>query len=133
MNIERLYPIVFILCALIGAIVGKTTGHGILHGMTDGMIIAALPVFLLILTHLIWMAWRPDRPVCRCGQCRYKDYVYLGSTGETRVESTIQFKCPKCGRLYEQNCNRFDERMKDGKRVPYMSHTPWGRWKQTEP
>jgi hypothetical protein len=102
-----------------------------MRGMTNGMLIAALPVFLLVLIYLILMAWRPDLPTCRCGKCRYKNYMYIGPSDMIRADGSFRFKCPKCGRVYEKNLNRFNELMADGKMVPYMSHSKWGRWKQT--
>lgn len=132
MNIERLYPIGFIICAIIGAIIGRVSGHGVLRGMTNAMIIAALPVFLLILIYLILMAWRPDLPVCRCGKCRCRDYRYAGSTDSPRAASIVHFECPKCGRVYEKDHGSFNELLADGQTVPYMNHTKWGRWKRAK-
>lgn len=128
MNIERLYPICFILCAAAGAVIGKFSGHGIIRGLTDGMLIAALPVFLLIFGHLLWTFWRPILPACRCRQCNHRGYRYAGST-DNQTGGPVRFSCPKCGRVYEVSGNRFNELAADGSTIPYMHHSRWGRWK----
>ncbi|PKN18663.1 MAG: hypothetical protein CVU71_14415 [Deltaproteobacteria bacterium HGW-Deltaproteobacteria-6] len=131
MKIKHLYPIAFVICAIIGAIVGKTTGYGALRGMTDGIIIAALPLFLIILIYPVLTAWRPVLPVCRCGKSRARNYLYIGPADAAQTDGSVRFKCPTCGRIYEKDHNRFNELMPDGKMVPYMSHSKWGRWRQT--
>lgn len=130
MNIERLYPVWFVLCAAAGAIVGRVTGRGAMRGLTDGMLVAALPLFLLILTHLLLRLWRPDLPTCRCGQCRSREYRYVGQADGGNGGTPIRFSCPRCGRLYELSGGRFDELADDGRAVPHMRHTKWGRWKR---
>ena len=127
MNMERLYPIWFVLCASAGATIGSVTGHGVIRGLTDGMLIAVLPLFMLGLTNLLLMLWRPILPTCRCRKCNYKGYKYVGSTDG----GTITFRCPQCERVYELSCDRFNELANDGHAVPYMQHTKWGRWKET--
>jgi hypothetical protein len=131
MNIERLYPIWFVLCALSGATIGSVTGHGAIRGLTGGMIIAALPLFLLGLAYLLMMLWRPDLPNCRCRQCNYKGYVFDGSIDGLEAGGSVRFRCPRCGRVYELSIDRFNELADDGSTVPYMHHTKWGRWKET--
>lgn len=44
MNVERLYPAWFVLCASAGAASGGVTGHGAVRGLTTGMLTAALPL-----------------------------------------------------------------------------------------
>lgn len=131
MNIERLYPIWFVLCAAAGATIGHATGRGALRGLTDGMLIAVLPLFLLGLMLLILRLWRPDLPTCRCGQCRSRGYRYVGRADGTSDDTPPRFGCPRCGRVYGLSGGRFDELADDGRTVPYMRHTKWGRWKQT--
>jgi hypothetical protein len=132
MKIERQYPIWFILCALAGAIIGSMNGYGAIRGMTDGMVIATLPLFLLLLTYPLLMLWRPTLPTCRCRQCNYKGYKYVGSVEGLQSGSSIRFKCPQCGRVYELSRDRFSELANDDRMVPYMHHTKWGRWKETK-
>jgi hypothetical protein len=132
MNIERLYPIWFVLCASAGAIIGSATGHGAIRGLTDGMLIAAAPIFVLVLAHLLLMLWRPDLPACRCGRCRHRGYRYVGSADDGKAGIPHRFSCPRCGRVYELSDGRFDELANDGHTVPYMRHTKWGRWRKTE-
>lgn len=131
MNIERLYPFWFVLCASAGAIIGSLTGHGAIPGLTGGMLIAVLPLFLLGLTYLLLTLWRPNLPTCRCRQCNYKGYKYIGSTDGLQSGEYVRFSCPKCGRVYELSRDRFNELANDGRTVPYMHHTKWGRWKET--
>ena len=132
MNIERLYPIWFVLCALTGVTIGSVTGHGTIRGLTVGMMIAVLPLFLVGLTYILTMLWRPDLPTCRCRQCNYKGYKYIGSTDDLPSGGSIRFGCPQCGRVYELSKDRFNELANDGRIVPYMHHTKWGRWKETK-
>jgi hypothetical protein len=132
MNAERIYPITFIISAAIGAIIGKVTGYGTIRGLTVGMLIAALPIFLLIIGYLFLMRWRPDLPNCRCGQCKYKNYQFVGQTGLNKADTRLRFKCPKCGRTYELFEARFDELTPDSHIVPYMGHSKWGRWMKAE-
>ena len=129
MNIERLYPIWFVVCASAGATIGSITGHGAIRGLTDGMLIAVLPLFLMGLTNLLLMLWRPLLPTCRCRQCNHKGYKYVGSTDGLQAADSIKFRCPQCGRVYELSRDRFNELANDGHAVPYMHHTKWGRWK----
>lgn len=126
MNIERIYPIWFVLCAAAGVVIGNATGHGAIRGVINGMLVAAAPLFLLILTCLLMRLWRPDLPTCRCGQCRCREYRYVG---QDEGGTSTRFSCPICGRLYELSGGRFDELAGDGRVVPYMRHTKWGRWK----
>jgi hypothetical protein len=132
MNVERLYPITFIICAAIGAIIGKVTDYGAIRGLTVGMLIAALPIFLLTIGYLFLMRWRPDLPNCRCGQCKYRNYQYVGQTGLNQADTRLKFKCPKCGRTYVLSEGRFDELTPNGHIVPHVSHSKWGRWKKVE-
>jgi hypothetical protein len=132
MNIERLYPIWFLLCASAGVTIGSVTGHGAIRGLTGGMLIAALPLFLLGLTYLFWMLWRPTLPTCRCRQCNYKGYKYVESADGLQAGGSTRFRCPQCGRVYGLSRDRFNELTNDGRTVPYMHHTKWGRWKETK-
>jgi hypothetical protein len=128
MKIEHLYPIWFILCAAAGALIGHFSGHGIIPGLTTAIMIAVAPIFLLILTHLLWMRWRPILPICRCGRCNHREYRYVEST-DGNTGRIVRFSCPQCGRIYELSRNQFYEIAADGSIEPYMNHTKWGRWK----
>jgi uncharacterized C2H2 Zn-finger protein len=132
MKIEHLYPIWFILCALAGSIIGRMTGHGAIRGMTDGMIIAVLPLFVLLLAYPILKLWRPTLPTCRCRQCNYKGYTYVGPGEGLQSYSSRRFRCPQCGRVYELSRDRFSEIVNDDHTIPFMHHTKWGRWKETK-
>jgi predicted RNA-binding Zn-ribbon protein involved in translation (DUF1610 family) len=132
MNSERLYPIWFVLCALAGAVIGAVTGHGAIRGLTDGMLIAALPLFLLLLAYPLLILWRPTLPICRCRQCNHKGYKYVGPTDGLQVGGSVRFRCPQCGRVYELSRDRFSVLENDCRTVPYMHHTKWGRWKETK-
>jgi hypothetical protein len=131
MKIEHLYPIWFILCALVGSIIGSMTGHGAIRGMTDGMVIAVLPLFVLLLTYPILKLWRPTLPTCRCRQCNYKGYTYVGPGEGLQSCSSSRFRCTQCGRTYELSRDRFSELAHDDQTIPFMHHTKWGRWKET--
>jgi hypothetical protein len=130
MNIERLYPIWFLLCASAGAVIGIVTGHGAIRGLTAGMLIAVLPLFLLGLTYPLLMLWRPNLPTCRCRKCNYKGYEYVGSADGPKAGGSVRFSCHQCGRVYELCHDRFNEVVNDGRTVSYMHHTKWGRWKE---
>ena len=128
MNIERLYPLWFILCAAIGAVLGNVTGYGTVRGLADGMIVAVSPIFLLMLALALMSLWRPILPNCRCGKCNHKGYRYVSPASHT--PSGIRFRCPECGRVYESSRGRFDEVSDDGHIIPYMRHSKWGRWRK---
>ncbi len=129
MNPERLYPVWFVLCALLGTIVGSLTGYGAIRGLTDGMLIAVSPVLLLLLAYPLLMLWRPTLPACRCGRCNYKGYQCVGPADDLQAGEPVRFKCPHCGRIYELCRDRFSELADDGRALSYMHHTRWGRWK----
>lgn len=128
MNIERLYPLWFILCAAAGALLGNVTGYGPVQGLVDGIIVAVSPLFLMMLAHGIMSLWRPIIPPCRCGKCTYKEYRYVSHASDD--SSGIRFQCPACGRVYASSRGRFDEVSDDGRIVPYMCHSQWGRWRK---
>ena len=130
MNLERLYPIWFILCASAGAVVGNLTGYGAIHGLTDGMMVAVSPLFLLMMGLLLMSFWRPILPPCRCGHSNHKGYRHVSPADDAK--SGIRFECPKCGRAYELSKDRFDEIASDGHTIPYMRHTKWGRWRKAK-
>ncbi len=132
MKIERLYPIWFVLCASAGAIIGRMTGDGIIRGLIAGMLVAALPLFLLVLVNLLLMLWRPNLPTCSCRQCNQKGYRYIDSADGHQTGVSVRFGCPRCGRLYELSRDRFNELTNDGRTIPYMYHTKWGRWKEAK-
>jgi hypothetical protein len=127
MNIERLYPLWFILCAAMGALLGSVTGYGAVRGLVDGLIVAASPLFLLMLALALMSLWRPVLPPCRCGKCTHKEYRHVSPASD--IPSGIRFQCPECGRVYASSKERFDEITNDGRIVPYMRHTKWGRWR----
>lgn len=131
-DLTLVYPIWFALCASAGAIIGSATGHGALHGLTSGMLVAVLPLFLMGLTYVFLMLWRPVLPVCRCRRCNCKSYKYIGSTDSFQSGGSIRYGCPQCGRVYELSHDRFNELANDGHTIPYMYHTKWGRWQETK-
>jgi hypothetical protein len=131
MNLERLYPFWFVLCAIAGAIIGSLTGHGAITGLTGGMLIAALPLLALGLAHLMMTLWRPILPTCRCLKSNHKGYRYVEPADGLASGRSVRFGCAKCGRVYELAHDRFNELATDGRTVPYMHHTKWGRWKET--
>jgi hypothetical protein len=73
------------------------------------------------------MAWRPDRPICRCGKGRSEEYEYIGPEQIT-AETVFEYRCPFCGRRYRQKEKRFWEFLDNGSDIPYMSISKWGRW-----
>jgi uncharacterized C2H2 Zn-finger protein len=130
MNIERVYPIWLLVCASAGVALGIVTGEGAIQGLIAGMLIAVLPLLLLGLTYPLLMLWRPSLPICRCRECNYKGYKYVRSSDGLHVGSSVRFRCPRCGRVYELSRDRFNELANDGHTIPYMQHTKWGRWKE---
>ena len=131
MKLEFLYPAWFILCTSAGAFLGNVTGYGTLRGLSDGAIVAMAPIFLLMAALAITSLWRPLLPPCRCGKCKQRKYRLAKQAGDTR--QAIRYQCPECGRVYEPSNGRFDEVANDGRLVPYLSHSKWGRWKESGP
>jgi hypothetical protein len=131
-KLELLYPVWFILCASTGAWLGNVTGYGTVRGLADGLIVAASPLFVLMLALALMSFWRPILPPCRCGKCNHKDYKYADSSGLAETGRQTRWVCPECGRSYESCNGRFDELLNDGRIAPYVYHTKWGRWRKYE-
>jgi len=127
MKLEFLYPVWLILCTATGAALGHFTGYGTLRGLSDGVIVAMMPLFLLMLSLGIASLWRPLLPPCRCGKCSGRKYRLARQAGDT--PQAIRFRCPECGRVYESSRGRFDEVADDGRLLPFLHHSKWGRWK----
>jgi len=126
-RLEFLYPVWLVLCAATGAFLGNVTGYGTIRGLSDGVIVAMAPLFLLMLALGIASLWRPLLPPCRCGKCSRRKYRLARQVGEAR--QAIRYRCPECGRVYESSDGRFDEVADDGRLLPYLHHSKWGRWK----
>ena len=92
---------------------------------------AMAPIFLLMAALAITSLWRPLLPPCRCGKCKQRKYRLAKQAGDTR--QAIRYQCPECGRVYESSSGRFDEVANEGRLVPYLRHSKWGRWKESGP
>ena len=132
MNLERAYPWWFAACASAGAIIGKLTGQGAIQGLVTGLLVAAAPLVLLVLGIAVQSAWRPILPPYRCGKCTHRQYrVAPAAPGDADAPGApVGFSCPECGRIYQASGASFDELAADGRVIPYMRHSPWGRWKK---
>lgn len=128
MNLEKLYPLWFILCTAAGASIGHFTGYGVLKGAVDGVFISWTPLFLLVLLLAFMSVWRPTLPSCRCGKSGRNAYRLAGVVSE--APRRVRFQCAACQRIYESSAGRFDEATGDGRLEPYMRHSKWGRWKR---
>jgi hypothetical protein len=101
---------------------------------------ACYAVGMLALMGLLWLGllYRPFFPRCRNGRCRQQNYRYLymesGAAGQHEaLEKTTTGKLLRCGcgTIYLDSLrdHRFYEVLDDGTLVPYMRHTPLGRWR----
>ncbi len=127
MNLSRAYPLFILLCIAGGATIAHFTGASIFIGTAIGSAVGVAPMALLCITYLLFMKWRPDRPMCRCGKCRSEEYEYIGPKHIT-AETVFEYRCPFCGRIYRQKEKRFWEFLDNGSDIPYMSISKWGRW-----
>ena len=69
MNIERLYPIWFLLCASEGAVIGIVTGHGAILWATAGMSTAVLLALLVGADASLFNALEAKPSTCCCRKC----------------------------------------------------------------
>jgi hypothetical protein len=99
MNIERLYPLWFILCAAAGALLGNVTGYGPVQGLVDGIIVAVSPLFLIMLAHGIMSLWRPII-------YRRKPPALPGRLPEFDVSWILQHPIPGVGILTVTDCGQ---------------------------
>ena len=129
MNLSsRLFPVFVMACATIGAAVANSFSLPILLGAVIGLIVGFSPLVIIAIGYFLLMAWRPDRPLCRCGRCRSKQYQYAGPTQITAA-TVYEYQCPFCSRVYRQEGDCFREVSGDGSAIPYMRISKWGRWR----
>ena len=127
MNLCKAYPIFIILCITVGGTIAYFTGAPLMRGTTIGLLVGFAPIALLCISYVAVTTWRPDRPNCRCGQCRSQDYRYLGPDHIT-PETVYEYQCPSCGRKYRKKDKRFWEFAENGVESPCMVVSKWGRW-----
>jgi hypothetical protein len=130
MSLCSAYPIFVILCVAIGGAIAHFTDAAVLYGISIGLAVGNAPLVLLGIIYVLMMAWCPDHPTCRCGDCKSTEYEYLGPEEITK-ETEYEYLCPFCSRTYRQKDKRFWEVSSDGAEIPYMAISKWGRW-QTE-
>jgi hypothetical protein len=129
MTLCNAYPVFIILCVAIGGAMARFTNAPVLYGISIGMAVGMAPLALLGIIYALMMAWRPDRPACRCGKCQSGDYEPVMPETMTFTEETVfEYRCPFCSRTYRQKNNRFWEFSIDGSEIPYMAVSKWGRW-----
>ena len=127
MNFCRAYPVFIILSVASGGAIAHSSDALMLNGLLIGLAVGMVPLVLLGIIYALMMAWRPDRPICRCGDCQSSEYEYLGPQ-EITEESEYEYQCPFCSRTYRQKDKRFWEVSSDGSEIPYMVISRWGRW-----
>ena len=120
-------PLFVLGSAAVGGAVAYFTGRTILIGVTVGFFLGFSPLVLLGTAYFLLIAWRPDRPICRCGKCQSERYDFIG-TEQVSDGKIYRYRCPVCGREYKQKDNRFWEYMRDASEIPYMRISKWGRW-----
>ena len=136
MNLCSAYPVFIMLCVAIGGAVAHFSDVPVLYGISIGMAVSMAPLVLLGIMYSLMMAWRPDRPMCRCGKCQSGDYESLRPEEITVTKETVyEYRCPFCSRTYRQKDKRFWEVSSDGSEIPYMVISKLGRWQieSTEP
>ncbi|KPJ97771.1 MAG: hypothetical protein AMK71_12580 [Nitrospira bacterium SG8_35_4] len=136
MNLCRAYPVFIILSVVIGWAIAHFRNVPVLYGISIGMSVGMAPLFLLGIIYALMMAWRPDRPMCRCGKCQSEDYEFVWREEIPVMKKTIyEFRCPSCSRTYRKKDKRFWEVSSDGSETPFMVISKWGRWQieNTEP
>jgi hypothetical protein len=130
MNFCRLYPLMIILCVVIGLLAGKRLGLPLHLAAFFGMLAGMLPIALVGVIYAAFMFWRPDLPPCKCGQTKYGEYEYIGPMEGFSEDSWCENRCPKCGRHYKSRGNIVVECRPDGSVIPYMKVSKWGRWER---
>lgn len=127
MSLSRALPLLVIVSAAGGGVVAQFIGASVAVGVAIGLAAGMTPIAVLSIGYLVLMAWRPDRPTCRCGKCQSEQYELVGPEQVTAA-TVFEYRCPFCGRAYRQAKNRFWELARDGSEIPYMSVSRWGRW-----
>jgi hypothetical protein len=129
MSLCSAYPVFVILCVAIGGAIAHFTDAPVLYGISIGLAVGFAPLVLLGIIYSLMMAWRPDRPTCRCRKCQYMHYESVWPEEITVTEETVyEYRCPFCSRTYRQKGKRFWEVSSDGSEIPYMVISKWGRW-----
>lgn len=132
MNLSSLAaPIWLMLCAACGMLLGYQLQQRPFLGFALGAFAGNLPFLLLGAGHAVLMAWHPERPRCRCGQCGSEEYEVTGSTGGT-PDSILLYRCPACGRRYGRIGSRFLQLRAGGSPSSYMKLSSVGRWVREE-
>ncbi len=117
-----------------GAILASALGRSPFNGAVIGVFIAVIPLIVLGITYGVMMAWRADRPVCRCGQCRSINYEFVGPDNVVfEPGMAFDYRCPTCKRHFRARDSRFVEVLSDGTEVPYMAVSKFGRWIPDQP
>ena len=102
-------PIWLMVCAVGGLLLGQDLEQRPLYGLLLGAAAGNLPFVLLGAGHAILMAWRPERPRCRCGRCGSEEYQLTGSRWRSSGSIILFYRCPACGRRYGCTGSRFLE------------------------
>ena len=102
-------PIWLMLCAVGGMLLGQDLEQRPLYGLLLGAAAGNLPFVVLGAGHAILMAWRPERPPCRCGRCGSEEYELTGSRWRSSGSMVLFYRCPACGRRYGGTGARFQE------------------------
>ena len=103
---------------------GKT--YGFLYGVLGFILGAALSIIIPRTLFYLVDKWRPVRPLCRKGICKWDDYDVRG-WDEDDERITI-LRC-KCDIYYVKLGGRLMEILDDGSIKPFMKHSLLGRWK----
>ena len=128
MSFCRLLPYFVIVCIGVGLIVSKHLGVSLTLGASLGLLAGFVPLVLLCVAYGALMFWRPDLPVCRCGQTKYGEYEHIPSTEGYSKDTWHENRCPKCERRYKSKGTVVMECRADGTLIPYMKVSRWGRW-----
>lgn len=121
-------PIWLMLCAASGMLLGYQLQQRPFLGLALGALAGNLPFVLLGAGHGVLLAWRPERPRCRCGRCRSEQYEFTGAEGRASGSIIFRYRCPACGRRYGRMGSRFLELESGGSGSIYMKLSCVGRW-----
>jgi hypothetical protein len=130
MNLDRLLPLFFFVCLVLGGLIANLRGDNVLHGAAIGMAVGLSPLALLGIAYFFIQKWAPDRPPCVCGACASDDYEFLDSLSDIK-EHVYFYRCPACGREYRTHGGKFSFNTPEGVK-PYMKTSRWGRWVKDE-
>jgi hypothetical protein len=140
---EALALVLLLVGVVVGAIAAASSGWlaaawGALKGAAFAFGVYVAIMFGVMTLLALGLLWRPPFPRCREGRCTGKDYRYLSMEAEQPFGAVpgvsaggVLAQC-RCGTRYLRRTaeGRVWQVAADGTLVPYMRHSPLGRWRK---